>query len=488
VSEEAIMANPPLQKNPTVGGVIDWARGSMAKQAARLSRASGGLAGRDGYQTAGTVTDEDPDMAFRRSLEEDTAKANEEAAKVERAAPTGIAPPQAATPAPAQDAPEDNNFFRGLARGKASSVIPFLTGIAAMGTARTVSPGVAIAAGLGAGAQAAQGQLEFGRQLRETSAVEASVKAKQAQANADVAKAYIDTTGLPAKIAGWRQLAAKGGPDAALSIRTANELQRILDSATGALGGAPSGGGAPGAPPIAGAAATGVAPMPAEGAVNAPTAPAKPRTFGDINRELEFKGLAGIPTAATETEQELASRGFRIGPSGNFEVDPSFVRTELATKGPSQRQTSTITTDVGIGERAFNSAIEENRRYENASPLINALMSLPKDVSPTAPAISRVANMFGAVFGYTPEQMDSMFGKQPNINSILQAANAEGINVDPSLGVAGVNTIINGLNQKRKIAFVRSEAAKQYLRLTGGYSAGIEDHITKALRLNKLIP
>ena len=57
-----------------------------------------------------------------------------------------------------------------------------------------------------------------------------------------------------------------------------------------------------------------------------------------------------------------------------------------------------------------------------------------------------------------------------------------------SLGVAGVNTIINGLTQKRKIAHVRAEAAKQYLRLTGGYSGGIEDHITKALRLNKLIP
>jgi hypothetical protein len=96
--------------------------------------------------------------------------------------------------------------------------------------------------------------------------------------------------------------------------------------------------------------------------------------------------------------------------------------------------------------------------------------------------------MFGAVFGYTPEKMDAMFGKQPSINSILNAAKSEGIDVDPSLGVAGVNMLIEGLNQKRKIAYVRSEAAKQYLRLTNGYSGGIEDHITKALRLNKLIP
>jgi hypothetical protein len=161
VSEEAIMANPPLQKNPTVGGVIDWARGSMAKQAARLSRASGGLAGRDGYALDGAV-DEDPDAVARQLFETPEAP-------VEQPAPTGLAPadkpaaPAApATPAPAQAAPEDNNFFRGLARGKATSVIPFLTGIGALGTARTVSPGVAIAAGLGAGAQAAQGQRAFG--------------------------------------------------------------------------------------------------------------------------------------------------------------------------------------------------------------------------------------------------------------------------------------------------------------------------------------
>ena len=488
VSEGAIMANPPLQKNPTVGGVIDWARGSMAKQAARLSRASGGLAGRNGYAVDGAV-DEDPDMAFRRSLEEDAMKANEGAAKVDQAASTGVAPPQAAAPAPAQAAPEDNNFFRGIAKGKATSIIPLLAGIGAMGTARTVSPGVALAAGLSAGAQAAQGQREFGRQLRETSAVEASAKANQDRANADIAKAYIDTTGLPAKIAGWLQIAAKGGPNAAIAKRTADTLQRIYDNAAGTLGGAPRGGAAPGVPPVTSAlGAAPAAPMPAAGAANVPAAPAKPRTFGDINEDLAFQSLAGIPTTAITAEQELAAKGFRIGPSGKFEPDPDFVRTRLAVEGPSQRQTSTITTDVGIGERAFNSIMDENRRYENASPLINALANLPKDVPPTAPVISQLANMFGAVFGYTPDKMDAMFGKQPSINSILNAANVEGIKVDPSLGVAGVNTIINGLTQKRKIAHVRAEAAKQYLRLTGGYSGGIEDHITKALRLNKLIP
>jgi hypothetical protein len=217
VSEEAIMANPPLQKNPTVGGVIDWARGSMAKQASRLSRASGGLAGRNGYADGGV--EEDPDMVARQLFETTEAPA-------EQAAPTGLAPnqeapaglaagemansypeqtvtqskikpsvpsaslpklnaslPSASLPAP-NTSPRPNiygvgdqkpvnyeggrvpnysydymtePFFKGLKKGKASSIIPLLTGIAAMGTARTVSPGVALAAGLGAGAESYAG-------------------------------------------------------------------------------------------------------------------------------------------------------------------------------------------------------------------------------------------------------------------------------------------------------------------------------------------
>jgi hypothetical protein len=224
VSQEAIAANPPLQKNPTVGGAINWARGYMAKQADRLgrqNRAAGGLAGREGYQDAGAVR---PSFANRDFLEkadreldpnytpttDDLASvdANAEGADSWRRvtpedgakllASEGVAPPAAeAAPAPAVEqvqpfkrpevtiptgvagdiaaqaaktapavsalaAGDDNNFFRGLKKGKATSVIPLLSGIAAMGTAPTRSLGVALAAGLGAGAQAAQGQRAFG--------------------------------------------------------------------------------------------------------------------------------------------------------------------------------------------------------------------------------------------------------------------------------------------------------------------------------------
>ena len=197
VSQEAIDANPPLQKNPTVGGTINWARGYMQKQADHLNRkqrASGGLAGRNGYATDGRVEDEfrlPEDInalaeAERRPTEEIVVAP--EVQKPEGLAPQPVAPPVAlaasspanmaravAEAAPAAEkpqglgaaAPKDNNIFRGkfftgLKEGKATSVIPFLSGLAAMGTAPTRSLGVALSAGIGAGAQAAQAQRAFG--------------------------------------------------------------------------------------------------------------------------------------------------------------------------------------------------------------------------------------------------------------------------------------------------------------------------------------
>lgn len=56
----------------------------------------------------------------------------------------------------------DQNFFHRLGHGKTDAVLSLLSGIAAMGTAPTRSLGVALASGLGAGAQAYQGQRQFG--------------------------------------------------------------------------------------------------------------------------------------------------------------------------------------------------------------------------------------------------------------------------------------------------------------------------------------
>jgi hypothetical protein len=59
VEQDQIDANKILRNGATAGSVINWARGLMAKKERELSRkgrASGGLAGRDGYAEAGAVT------------------------------------------------------------------------------------------------------------------------------------------------------------------------------------------------------------------------------------------------------------------------------------------------------------------------------------------------------------------------------------------------------------------------------------------------
>ncbi len=87
------------------------------------------------------------------------------------AAPPPPEPPLGQMPTPDLLAqPKPRGFFKGLGHGDASSIIPLLSGIGALASTQTNNPLTAIAAGLGAGAQSAQGQREFARKQQETSA------------------------------------------------------------------------------------------------------------------------------------------------------------------------------------------------------------------------------------------------------------------------------------------------------------------------------
>jgi hypothetical protein len=562
VSEEAIKANPPLQKNPTVRGTINWARGYMNQQAERLSRqerAFGGVAGRDGYAVDGTVIDNpdaqrkaEEDAALERAMQgiefkdiapmpgsraaglmpEKIVEAEPPMISVPKGSGLGaVAPPS--TPAdlglaaagnpklvptsgaigkgvnisgsqvsdpkitaqnqertkrgnvfdrvfgydksqPAYDPKTNNKFLQRLGHGETDAVLSAIQGIAAMGTAPTRSLGVALATGLGTGAQAFQGQREFGRQLRETSALETNVEAAKMRANADVATARFNTNSLPSKITGYRQLAAKGGPNAALYIQTANTLQGILDATQNDLGGLPNQGVEQSIPSDARVDQT----PPATGVK-------KQRTIGEIRDDLQAQTLAGLPTTALEKELAAAERGFLTDPEGNNIPDPSFISTKLGVEGPSQRQSSNITTDVAVGEKLFNDAVRENIGYQKANSIIQSLGSLPENQVPTTGFINKLAQAAGAAFGYNQAQMDAKFGEQPKINSILNAAAAEGIDIDPSLGAAGVNALIRALNDKARIAYIRAEAVKKFLKVTGGYSGGMEEFVDRYLEANK---
>jgi hypothetical protein len=550
VSQEAIDANPPLQKNPTVGGTINWARGYMAQQEKNLNRkgrSSGGLAGRDGYQDGGTPkTPEellalgiDPknipagnptdrpteDLVIQNivpapgtrkvgPLATETAKAEglgalptatpadlarigtRDSTMPDEVKVTGVVPPAGPTNAQAQpekraglvkrvfgydkskpyDSKTNNKFLQRLGRGETDAVLSAIQGIAAMGTAPTRSLGVALATGLGTGAQAYQAQREFGRQERETAALETNVEAAKMRASADVATARFNTNTLPGKIAGYRQLAAKGGPNAALYIETAKTLQSILDAAQTDLGGLPEKG------------ADQLAPSDAIVDQTPPAAVVKkPRNIGEIRDDLQAQTLAGLPTTALEKELANAERGFLTDLEGNNIPDPTFVSTKLAVEGPSQRQTGNIGADVDVGREIYQGAVGDNLNYQRAMPIIQSLGNLPKDAVPTTAFINNLAKAVGAALGYDEAKMDAKFGEQPKINSILNAAAAEGINVDPSLGVAGVNMLLNNLNQKAKIAYVRAKAAETY-RAKNGFSGGMEAYINAALKLNGLTP
>jgi hypothetical protein len=230
VAADAIAANAPVfNKVRTAGDLVNWSNNLMARRAKEMGRASGGLAGRNGYALDGRVDDdlrlpEDVDALAQTEMlptEEITevpatpaAEAavgpaeglgaaqttklspvngaigsstklaglspdkisNEEARALANAAPVaapaamppvGLGAAAPAAPATAAPAPKDNNIFKGkfvtgLKQGKATSIIPLLSGLAAMGTAPTRSLGVALSAGIGAGAQAAQAQRAFG--------------------------------------------------------------------------------------------------------------------------------------------------------------------------------------------------------------------------------------------------------------------------------------------------------------------------------------
>jgi len=526
------------RKIRTVGELLNWTGNTMAKRAKEMGRASGGLAGRDGYLEGGVIPQAySPSQLEQLAFQENKRKAEEKAAAEDEAktpiqtigetpgtmavglmpgnvaepikamepttppadTATGLArtiadPKPAEAPKranvfkrvlgydksqPAYDPKTNNKFLQRLGHGETDAVLSAIQGIAAMGAAPTRSLGVAAATGLGAGAQAFQGQREFGRQLRETTAVEASVKAKQDQANADIATAFVNIKDIPNKIAGWRQIARKGGPDAALAIQTANTLQRIFDNAEKTLSGSPAGGQESLIPSDT--------PVPTAGAAGAPAkTPAKPTSAGSLYEDLQFQGMAGLPTTAVEKQLAMAEQGL-LWDGEKFVEDPDLIEAKLAVAGAPLRQSGNIAADVDVGREIYQGAVGDNLQFQKAIPIIQSLGTLPQGQVPTTGFINRLAQAAGAAFGYDQAEMDAKFGEQPKINSILNAAAAEGINIDPSLGVAGINVLLNNLNQKAKIAYVRAKAAETY-RAKNGFSGGMEKYINDALRLNGLTP
>jgi hypothetical protein len=128
ISNEKLQSPGPLVKRPTglqslmKGGQPDQAMNNTGEIFSNQALARGGLAGRRGYDEGGDVPDDTPDVSAPTAA--DTSSSS-----------TGVAPPKG------------SHWWQ-----KSENILPILSGLAAMGTSKTRSPGVALAAGLGAGA------------------------------------------------------------------------------------------------------------------------------------------------------------------------------------------------------------------------------------------------------------------------------------------------------------------------------------------------
>lgn len=122
----------PLVKQPTglqtamKMGDPNEVPGLMGSMFSNQALAGGGVAGRRGYADSGAVTDDDSSSTPAPAETSDSDRS------------PGVAPIASA----------DKPWWK-----KSENILPILSGLAAMGTAKTVHPGVALAAGLGAGAE-----------------------------------------------------------------------------------------------------------------------------------------------------------------------------------------------------------------------------------------------------------------------------------------------------------------------------------------------
>lgn len=139
ISNEKLQSPGPLVKRPTglqmamKGGQPDQASNNIGEIFSNQALARGGLAGRRGYDDGGMPEDTPDTPAPSSTTTEGEIPRNKPTPATDDVA-TGLAP--------------SKHWWQ-----KSENILPILSGLAAMGTEKTVHPGVALAAGLGAGAE-----------------------------------------------------------------------------------------------------------------------------------------------------------------------------------------------------------------------------------------------------------------------------------------------------------------------------------------------
>lgn len=197
----AIAENKSIMKGKTAGDVINWA----GRRLQQVNYARGGKV-RRGYADGGQPTDAPDPTAPDADVD---AVGNASGVPLGETTPQPLVHDPAATPAPPKSSWQDN-------LKKPEVFIPLLTGLAAAASTPTVHPLMAIAEGLGAGAQSYQQQRAFQLEQQKTAQHGQEVGVLQSEQALEPQKIAIDRNlaaahAAQAKVAAYSTLLANIG-------------------------------------------------------------------------------------------------------------------------------------------------------------------------------------------------------------------------------------------------------------------------------------
>ena len=479
---------------------------------AAMGYASGGLAGgRHGYALDGAVGAPEnilPDF-YRDVTPDDAAKIGEESTATGSITPTNMArlvrsagtpekvsqlyslmdqkglgianemppsatPPQAAAPQATDKRPllpngqpdrgflgniAHGDFVSGIGQGKATSWIPLLTGLATWGTTPTRSALSGALAGIGAGAQAAQAQREYGLKGRQVGAVEMEAVSDRIRANSDLLRAELTNAeqlnGAIQNTTMMIAMARRSGMDPrelnAQLVALNNRRNKIVLQ---------GGGGGEG-----GNAAPGLTSSPYSG-----LKPYDPTNAASVAEQADIEQMGGGTMPSTNTRLSLAGQGITLNPSGEFGNVPSYGPAKGGVRAaedyPSQQQAD---------NREFVTSIRNDfSQYGDSAPIVQ---SIPPAIStqPTPDFVRDLQTKVAGILKMTPNQASEAFGTSYDAAALAKMGSYLGIPIDTSQPVAATNALLNGLHTRFDNLGRKYQAVKQIEAFAGKQGTTVYD-------------
>jgi hypothetical protein len=326
------------------------------------------------------------------------------------------------------DSKTNNKFFPRLFHGETDAVLSALKGIAAMGAAPTRSLGVALATGLGAGAEAYQGQRQFGLEQKKTAAQEMQARATEQQALNGAVEAKSAWQGAmnqgSTALQNWISYANSKIQGLAAVGKKDEKLNSLYDAAVEKMRGFNLNG----EMPTAGLAIPGSnAPTPAGGLVTPPAAgsagetpsPAKgPVTMGAVDynaSEAKLRSQAIALAAAGQPE---------IANQINEYVSKAYPAEAKGTEALEAARSGALgLTDLGLKAETANKTLVTLKEFEEALNRVPGAFQGP--LSEAGIKYGTTLNQLGEAFGigpiFDPKKIGSAEEAQKQANRLRDA-------------------------------------------------------------------